>query len=84
MYGVDGDNLSRWYKHYISDYEEWEQRYHASEYVLFKENIGERLSMDETNLSQGELYTIVTLCALYHSNEWAFTSVGRFVGDDSV
>lgn len=30
------------------------------EYVLFKENLGERLSMDETALSQGELYTIVT------------------------
>ena len=60
MYGVDGDNLSRWYKHHISDYEEWEQRYHATEYVLFKENIGEYLSMDETALSQGELYTIVT------------------------
>ena len=60
MYGVDGDNLSRWYKHCISDYEEWEQRYHAMEYILFKENIGERLSMDETCLSQGELYTIVT------------------------
>lgn len=60
MYGVDGDNLSQWYKHFISDYEVWEQRYHAMEYVLFKENLGERLSIDETALSQGELYTIVT------------------------
>ena len=38
----------------------WEQLHHASEYVLFKENLGERLSMDETSLSQGELYTIIT------------------------
>ena len=60
MYGVDGDNLSRWYKHFISDYEVWEQRCHAMDYVLFKENLGERLSMDETSLSQGELYTIIT------------------------
>ena len=60
MYGVDGDNLSRWYKHFISDYEVWDQRYHAMQYVIFKENLGERLSMDETALSQGELYTIVT------------------------
>ncbi len=60
MYSVEGDNLSRWYKYYISDYKEWEQRDHAMEYVLFKENPGERLSMDETALSQGELYTIVT------------------------
>jgi transposase len=60
MYGVDGDSLSRWYKHFISAYEAWEQRYHASDYVLFKENLGEKLSMDETSLSQGELYTIIT------------------------
>ena len=60
MYGVDGKKLSFWYKYFLSCYEEWEQRYHASEYVLFKKNLGERLSMDETCLSQGELYTIVT------------------------
>jgi len=53
MYGIDGDNLSRWYKHHMSDYREWGQRFHAMEYVLFKENLGERLSMDETTLSQG-------------------------------
>ena len=60
MYGVDGKKLSFWYKYFISSYEDWEQRYHAADYVLFKENIGDRLSMDETCLSQGELYTIVT------------------------
>lgn len=60
MYGVDGKKLSFLYKYFISSYEDWEQRYHAADYVLFKENIGERLSMDETCLSQGELYTIVT------------------------
>ena len=60
MYGVDGKKLSFWYKYFLSSYEVWDQRYHASEYVLFKENIGERLSMDETCLSQGELYTILT------------------------
>ena len=60
MYGVDGKKLSFWYKCFLSNYKEWNQRYHAADYVLFKENIGERLSMDETCLSQGELYTIIT------------------------
>lgn len=60
MYGVDGNLLSRQYKHYISDFLCWEQLQHSDEYVLFKKNIGEHLSMDETCLSQGELYTIVT------------------------
>lgn len=60
MYGVDGKKLSFWYKCFLSNCKEWNQRYHAADYVLFKENIGERLSMDETCLSQGELYTIIT------------------------
>ena len=60
MYSVDGKKLSFWYKCFLSNYKEWNQRYHAADYVLFKENIGERLSMDETCLSQGELYTIIT------------------------
>jgi hypothetical protein len=28
--------------------------------VIFPENIGKRLSIDETSLSNGELYTILT------------------------
>ncbi len=60
MYGVDGALLSRQYKEHISDFRDWEQRHHASEYVLFKQNLGPRLSIDETCLSQGELYTLVT------------------------
>ncbi len=60
MYGVDGALLSRQYKDHISDFRDWEQRAHASEYVLFKQNLGPRLSIDETCLSQGELYTLVT------------------------
>ena len=60
MYGVNGPQLSQQYKYYISDFPQWEQRLHAEDYVLFKQNLGERLSMDETCLSQGELYTILT------------------------
>ena len=36
-----------------------ERRYNHA-YVLYKKNIGSYLSIDETCLSQGELYTIVT------------------------
>lgn len=44
----------------MSDFSNWNQKSHAKEYLLFPENIGERLSIDETSMSQGELYTIVT------------------------
>lgn len=39
---------------------EWEQLEHAGEFVCYPKNIGPRLSMDETCLSQDEVYTIVT------------------------
>ena len=39
---------------------EWKQLKHAEEWILFPENIGEYLSIDETSLSQGELYTVLT------------------------
>ena len=60
MYGVDGDLLARQYKQHISGFEDWEKRNTAEEYVLFPENIGTHLSIDETCLSHDELYTIVT------------------------
>ena len=60
FYNVDGKQLSTQYKEYISDYRQWDHRLNASDYVLFKHNLGEYISMDETCLSQGELYTIIT------------------------
>ena len=60
MYGVDGDLLARQYKHHISGFLDWEYRKTAEEYILFPDNIGPHLSIDETCLSHDELYTIVT------------------------
>ncbi|MEQ8688655.1 MAG: transposase [Imperialibacter sp.] len=48
------------YATHLSDYTSWDQLDHAEDYVVFLENIGEYLTIDETSLSQGELYTIVT------------------------
>ena len=48
------------YKGFISAYREWDLLDHATEYVLFKQNIGPCLCIDETSLSCGELYTVVT------------------------
>ena len=59
-FGVDGKLLQQQYKEHISEYWDWEQREHASEWMVFPDNIGARLSIDETALSNGELYTIVT------------------------
>jgi len=39
---------------------EWDQKEHAEDYLLFPENIGKHLSIDELALSRGELYTFIT------------------------
>lgn len=60
MYEVDGNLLSRQYKYHLSNYLIWLENKYNPEYLVFKENMGEYLSIDETSLSQGELYTILT------------------------
>jgi transposase len=44
----------------VSGFETWNQKEHACEYLIFPENIGPHLSIDELSLSKGELYTFVT------------------------
>ncbi len=50
-YGVKGQTLRKQYKEKISDYRNWDQLEHAHDYLLYPENIGETLSLDETCLS---------------------------------
>ena len=57
---MNGKKLQRQYKKHLSNFSTWEQREHASEWLIFPENIGSHLSIDEVNLSMGELYTVVT------------------------
>ena len=48
------------YKDYLSDFKTWDQLGHAKKWLLFPKNIRKYLSIDETSLSNGELYTILT------------------------
>jgi transposase len=52
--------MLRQYKDHSSDFQQWDQRHHATEYLLFPKNIGSQLSIDEVALSKGELVSIVT------------------------
>jgi len=60
FYGVNGKVLQQQYKHKLSEYSEWEQRSRAEFFVFEPNNISPRISLDETALSNGELYTILT------------------------
>ena len=44
----------------MSDFKSWNQKQHAKEWLLFAENLGSYLSLDETAFSNGDLYTILT------------------------
>lgn len=44
----------------MSDFMSWNQKSHARTWLLYPENMGTYLSIDETALSQGELYTMIT------------------------
>lgn len=57
---MNGKNLQHQYKDFLSDFKTWDQKKHAKKWLIFPKNIGRHLSIDETSLSNGELYTIVT------------------------
>jgi len=59
-FGVNGKRLQRQYKDKLSDFNQWEQKSHAEDWLLYPENISTHLSIDETSFSNGDLYTIVT------------------------
>lgn len=44
----------------MSEFKAWKDKPHAKEWLIFPENMGKYLSIDETALSKGELYTIIT------------------------
>lgn len=60
FYHIDGHQFEKQYKEVLSGYRDWGQLEHAENWLLFPENIGSSLAIDETALSNGELYTIVT------------------------
>jgi len=59
-YHINGDRFGQQYKDHLSDYQQWNQKGHAQDRMLFADNLGPQLSLDETSLSNGELYTILT------------------------
>ena len=57
-YMINSSTFAKRYKDTLSDFETWEQKEHASEWILLPQNAGKEHGIDETSL-QGELYTIV-------------------------
>lgn len=58
-HGIGGDYLGQVYKEYLSDYNDWDQKGHAREWLLLAKNMGGHLSIDES-MYCGKLYTFVS------------------------
>lgn len=57
---LNEETFRKQYKFHLSGFPEWDQLSHCEDWLLFPENLGPALSMDETSLSNGELYTVVS------------------------
>jgi transposase len=60
LFQLDGKLLQEQYAVHLSGYTSWNQGEHAQNWILYPENMGEYLSLDETCLTNGDLYTILT------------------------
>ncbi len=60
FYHIDGHTFEKQYKEVLSGFRDWDQLEHADKWLLFPDNIGTRIAIDESSLSNGELYTFVT------------------------
>lgn len=60
FYHIDGHTFEKQYKEVLSGFRQWNRLGHAAGWLPFLENIGPRLAIDESSLSNGELYTFVT------------------------
>lgn len=58
-WAIDPCSFRRNYKEVLSGFSEWEQKEHASDWMLLPENCGTRLSIDETSLHD-DLFTILS------------------------
>ena len=75
--------MRKQYKEKISGYRNWDQLEHAEEYMLYPENLGSDMSLDETCLSNGDVYTILTNKAA-HGGKGTVAAMIRGVATDVV
>ena len=60
FYHINGHTFEKQYKETLSGFRQWDQLDHAEEWLLFPDNVGPHVAIDESSLSNGELYTFVT------------------------
>lgn len=51
FYHINGRSFETQYKETLSGYRSWDQLSHAQKWLLFEDNIGKNIAIDETSLS---------------------------------
>src|SRR3712207_5318697 len=59
-YHINAKTFDKQYKDVLSGYRTWSEFDHADDWLVFPDNIGPRLAIDETSMSNGELRTLIT------------------------
>ena len=60
FYHINANTFDKQYKEVLSGYRTWEAYDHADCWLVFPENFGPRMAIDETSMSNGDLYTVIT------------------------
>lgn len=59
-YKIPIKEFEKQYKNHLSGFSGWDQKKNAEDQIIFPENTGKYLSIDEIAVSNGELYTVLT------------------------
>lgn len=57
---IPAKEFEKQYKEHLSGFRQWKEKNHAEDWLIFPKNISKHLSVDEIDLSNGELYTVIT------------------------
>lgn len=59
-YFLNSKEFAEQYKNHLSDFKTWEEEGHADKWLVFPQNVGDHVSIDEVEVSNGDLFTILT------------------------
>lgn len=59
-YRLNPSTLAKDYKDKLSGFRSWNQKDHAVDWILMPDNVGERMCIDETAPTRGDLFTILS------------------------
>src|SRR3989344_3256587 len=57
---LNSKEFAEQYKNHLSDFKTWKEKDHADTWLVFSQNVGDHVSIDEVEVSNGDLFTILT------------------------